>query len=368
MNIITIYTKPIKGGCFARLCKMITALATEKNKVHYLSTVEFPLRQPNIIFHKVPLVFEQKCLFYPQFFLFSLFLLPFLMLRHKIDCMVVFGTQYTLTGFFGKILLHVKIITFLRGDWVSELRAKKKPELFILWIMIIEKVALMISSKIISVNEDLTKKYILRYGKFRIGILTNNIDTSKFYPRQSKESIYKEFFLPNDTFLVGFIGTFDKIKRIDLLIQAFKKLSSSNTKLLLIGEGIEVKSLKNMVMELHLENTVIFTGWRDDIPDILSAIDLLILPSDYEGCPGIILESLGCDTPVIGSDVGGISEILCYPELLFESGDRDALSEKIISYSQNEQLYNHIRDLCQIRKNFFIFDWNFEINKIIKEN
>jgi glycosyltransferase involved in cell wall biosynthesis len=367
MKIITIYAKPIQGGYFSRLCKMITALATEKNEVHYLSTVEFPLRHPKIIFHKVPIVFVHKRFFYPQFFLFSSILLPFIMLRYKIDCMVVFGTVYTLTGFFGKILLHVRIFTFIRGDWISELRAKKKPELFIFLITIIEKMALRLSSNIISVNEDLKKKYILRYGKFAIEVFPNNIDTTIFYPRKTKEKIYAEFTLQNNIFLIGYIGTFNRIKRVDLLIHAFQMVSSSHTKLLLVGEGAERDFLEKLVAELHMEKSIFFSGWRNDVPDLLSAMDLLILPSDYEGCPGIILESLGCETPCIGSDVGGISELLLYQDLLFQPSNADHLAQKIKLILSDPDYYEKIKKMCLSRKDQLSFNWDKMINTYLVE-
>lgn len=367
MKIITIYAKPTPGGCFSRLCKMIIALAKDKNEVHYLSTVEFPINHPKVHFHKVPLIFKQKNLLYPQFFLFSLFLSYRVIIREKIDLIIVFGTIYALTGLIGKLLNKIQIIIFIRGDLISELHAKKQSKMVIWFIIIIEKIALKLSDNVISVSEDLKNKYLSRYCLKQVDVIINNIDTSIDYPRSSKDRIFSEFSLKENNFLIGYVGTFDKIKNIDHLIHAFKQISIPNTTLLLVGDGVEMDSLKQLVSTLDIQKKVIFSGWRNDIPDVLSALDLMVLPSDYEGCPGIILECLGCQTPCIGSDVGGISELLGYSELLFQSSDIDELSYKIQFMIENPDHYDKIKQLCSNRKEQLSFNWDKIINTYLEK-
>ena len=81
------------------------------------------------------------------------------------------------------------------------------------------------------------------------------------------------------------------------------------------------------------------------------------MPSLSEGRPNVVLEALGVGTPVIGSDVDGIAEVLSYKKLLFNLNDVDAMSDKIVdavSSRENCQVY---KKLCIGRREKFIFDW-----------
>ena len=366
MKILTIYQTNEGSGCFKRLCDMINATLSNGLEVHYISTAEFPLHHQNLYFHKLPRIFKQKILFSLYFLFFSSLYIVYLTIKHKLDSFVVFGSSYTFSCSLAKLIFKTPLITFIHGNWIQEL-SFNYPKSFIKLAFYIEKIGLLQSDKIYTVSYDLKDKLIKRYNiNKEIEVLYNNIDIIRFFKRETKLLITTEFNISADTFIIGFVGPMNPIKKIDVLIKAYANIAHDKCKLMIIGSGQEEKNLKKLVNKLGLSDHIIFTGWRDDIPELISALDLLVLSSEYEGCPMVLLESLGCGTPCIGSNVGGICEILKYNELLFATLNINALSNKLEQIINDKNYYNRIKTLCFDRKNNFVFNWDEEVTKIIK--
>jgi glycosyltransferase involved in cell wall biosynthesis len=80
--------------------------------------------------------------------------------------------------------------------------------------------------------------------------------------------------------------------------------------LLIVGDGPERGRLEALVKQLGLEDTVLLTGARTDVPDVLAALNVAVLSSDYEGIPLSILEFMDAGKPIVATDVGGIPEVI----------------------------------------------------------
>lgn len=103
--------------------------------------------------------------------------------------------------------------------------------------------------------------------------------------------------------------------------------------LLLVGSGSEEAALRAQVAELGLTDSVVFAGMRSDIPEILRASRMTLLPSIYgENLPTVLMEAGGCARPVIASDVGGISDIVADREtgLLVRPGDAAGIADAVV--------------------------------------
>lgn len=142
-------------------------------------------------------------------------------------------------------------------------------------------------------------------SKGNVHILHNGINLEVFhYSDDARKNIRNEFGIPEDEFVVGHVGRFNKQKNHFFLIEVFEELKKSkpNAKLLLVGEG----ELKSEVMQClatkKLIDSVIFAGVRSDIPDMLSAMDVFLFPSLYEGMPNTIIEAQAVGLPCIISD------------------------------------------------------------------
>ena len=80
--------------------------------------------------------------------------------------------------------------------------------------------------------------------------------------------------------------------------------------LLLVGDGPQRQELEALTRKLKLDQRIRFSGWRRDVPSILKASEMLLLPSRWEGMPNVVLEAMACRLPVVAMDVEGVGELL----------------------------------------------------------
>ncbi|WP_432645480.1 glycosyltransferase family 4 protein [Methanobrevibacter sp.] len=140
----------------------------------------------------------------------------------------------------------------------------------------------------------------------KIKLSWNSVDVNK-YSSKTNYSFKKENGL-EDKPIVLFVGNLIKRKNVDSLLEA-KKVSQSDYYLVIVGDGPQFKKLNKKVEEENIHD-VIFTGSRNDVENIIPSCDVLILPSFSESFGLVLIEALACGKPVIGSDVGGITEII----------------------------------------------------------
>ncbi len=134
----------------------------------------------------------------------------------------------------------------------------------------------------------------------------NSVDINKFSAK-TNDSFKKEYKL-EDKPIVLFVGNLIKRKNVESLIEA-KKVSQSDYYLVIVGDGPQFKKLSKKVEDENIHD-VIFTGSRNDVENIIPSCDVLVLPSYSESFGLVLIEALACGKPVIGSDVGGITEII----------------------------------------------------------
>ena len=134
----------------------------------------------------------------------------------------------------------------------------------------------------------------------------NSVDIDKF-SNKGDDSFKREYNL-TDKPVVLFVGNLIKRKNVDSLLEA-KKIANSDYYLVVVGDGPLFKKLKKKVEDENIRD-VIFTGARNDVENIIPSCDLLVLPSFSESFGLVLIEALACGKPVIGSNVGGITEII----------------------------------------------------------
>jgi glycosyltransferase involved in cell wall biosynthesis/2-polyprenyl-3-methyl-5-hydroxy-6-metoxy-1,4-benzoquinol methylase len=153
-------------------------------------------------------------------------------------------------------------------------------------------------------------------------------------PQQLREKI-----LPGQTneFWFGTLGRLSAVKNQECLIRAFARVAADDdrVRLLLAGRGELEEHLKNLAQEMGVSERVTFLGFRRDVPQILNALDVFLLPSLREGLPLSLLEAMAAGRPVIASRVGGIPEIFDATEMgcLVEPASLDDLAAAMLSLS-----------------------------------
>lgn len=180
--------------------------------------------------------------------------------------------------------------------------------------------------------------------KGKVKILKNAIDIDQYrFSREKREKFREEFFLKNET-VFGNIGRLSRQKNQQFLIKIFSKLRKEipNSKLVLVGEGEQKHQIKKLIKAYKLEDDVILLPSRDDISTILSGIDLLIMPSLYEGLPVIGVEALSSGLKCIFSDT--ISKEFFCPKSFYLNLEKSSYdwSEKIKKVIKQQNDRNEI--------------------------
>ena len=159
------------------------------------------------------------------------------------------------------------------------------------------------------------------FGDRDFKIIKNGRDVNRYaFAPQIREEIRKQLGLTDDTIAVGHVGNFNEQKNHVYLIKSFKRLQYKvpNSKLFLAGYGHCEPEIHSLVKELNLESKVVFLGLINNVPDILQAMDVMVLPSLYEGLPLVVVEWQMASLPCLISDT--ITDECVYTDLVkFES-------------------------------------------------
>jgi len=166
----------------------------------------------------------------------------------------------------------------------------------------------------IAVSESNKKTGQLYLKGFEATVINNGIDLSRFCSDEVHSSVREELNISNNKFLVCFIARFTKQKQPLLMIQGFSELLQKNSEvhLLMVGEGELLEEAKQQVKKLEIENAVTFQPFRKDVPELLKASDVYVLPSLWEGLPIGLLEAMAMEKPVIASNVDGTKELILH--------------------------------------------------------
>ncbi|MDH3258792.1 MAG: glycosyltransferase, partial [Deltaproteobacteria bacterium] len=204
------------------------------------------------------------------------------------------------------------------------------------------------TERIIAVSE-MVKNYVIArdwIGSRKVEVIHNGIDLSRFSSRLSKTIAREKLGIPTDCFLLGIVGRLSEQKGHIHLIHAMPavKESIAEVRLLIVGPGPLEASLRKEVESLALGETVLFLGSRRDIPDILAALDVFVMPSLWEGLPVALLEAMSFSLPAVVSEVGGVAEIIENGENGFMVPPRDGtvLSRTIMELYKNDCLRRHL--------------------------
>lgn len=169
-----------------------------------------------------------------------------------------------------------------------------------------------------------------------ISLIHSAVDLNKFDPTKTPCGEFRrEFEIGQEEKVVGMVANVVPYKGPqDLLKAAYKILSKrDDVRFLVVGEGDDVffEELKKQVREKGLSSKIIFTGIRDDIPQLLADIDVFCLPTHKEGLGTAILEAMAIERPVVATRVGGIPDSVedGVTGYLVEPGDSDNLARKI---------------------------------------
>jgi len=240
-------------------------------------------------------------------------------------------------SFFASKMKRRKIIITPHNTWNFIERSWS----YILYYHTLWKWIVKHASAVIALNpEEVKTLQKLKVKQEKIQIIPNAIDSTKFRPINS-DIIRQKYGLEGTIIL--FVGSSSLHKGVHILFKSVTNILKSYSNLYLIFVGkVHANDIINFVKEYKINNNVLFLGHisPDEMPYFYSSADIFVLPSFSEGMPTALLEAMACGLPSIGTNVGGIKEVIedMKTGILVDPGNSDQLAEKIKLLLSDENL------------------------------
>jgi sugar transferase (PEP-CTERM/EpsH1 system associated) len=179
----------------------------------------------------------------------------------------------------------------------------------------------------------------------RIRLICNGVDTERFRPAVTRAKALPPGFAGEDSLIIGTVGRLEPVKDQLTLVKAFVELvrrspEGGRLRLVLVGEGSLRAAIEALLAETGLAQQVWLAGARDDVPALMAALDLFVLPSLAEGISNTILEAMACGLPVVATRVGGNAELVEEGRtgFLVARGDPTAMATALAGYVHDSGL------------------------------
>lgn len=248
--------------------------------------------------------------------------------REKVEIIHTHNTQPLIDGTIARMLSGVKRI--VHTDHGRVFPDKKR-------YMVAERFASNFVSKFVAVSQSTADK-LIKFEKIpphKITVIENGIDELKYQDQAVLAETKSSFGLMGEGPVIGFISRLSPEKGGAVLLDAMPLVLRAfpEAQLVIAGEGPQRESLMAQVEKLGLERNICWLGPRRDVPAILKAIDLYVLPSISEGLPMGLLEAIAAGSPVVATNVGGVPSVIKdkFNGELVPKGDTVALSQRIVS-------------------------------------
>jgi glycosyltransferase involved in cell wall biosynthesis len=199
-------------------------------------------------------------------------------------------------------------------------------------------------SMMVAVSEDLKRFLTQRVAIHpdNIRIVHNGIDLHRYTVSDRYNTVCKELGINGSQPVIGTVGNLYAVKGQAYLLRACAAVARAfpDFVLLVAGRGEQLGSLEEEARSLGIGGNVKFLGFREDVPSLLQAMDVFVLPSVSEGLPLSILEAMALRKPVVASNVGGIPEVVKdgVTGYLVPPKDPEALAEKILLLLHHPQI------------------------------
>jgi glycosyltransferase involved in cell wall biosynthesis len=169
------------------------------------------------------------------------------------------------------------------------------------------------ADRVIAVSKQIARKLKLaRIDSQKICLIENGVSLDRFQKKIASDSMRESLGIKKDVPVVGTVGALTEekghlylLKAIPMVVQKFQEAI-----FLFVGDGSERPGLEKEASCLGIKDNVIFAGMRNDIPEILSILDVFVLPSLNEGLPMALLEAQAARIPVVATRVGAIPDVL----------------------------------------------------------
>jgi N-acetyl-alpha-D-glucosaminyl L-malate synthase BshA len=333
---IGIVCYPTYGGSGVVATELGKALAARGHQIHFISYA-MPMRLDgylgNVFYHEVEMAS------YPlfEFPLYTPALASKIVEVAKFEKLDLIHAHYAIphaiSAYLAREILGgaLKVITTLHGTDITLVGLEPS-------FLPVMKFSIEQSDGVTAVSRFLREKTTTNYGINKdIRVIPNFVDTEK-YRKSDSDDIRCRFAPPGEKVLIH-VSNFRAVKRVADVIRIFHEIRKKvPAHLLLVGDGPDRSACEILTRELKLQDHVRFLGKQLELVPILSASDLMLMPSQSESFGLSALEAMACEVPVISSSVGGLPELQVHGETgyIAEIGDVERMAKYAVELLQND--------------------------------
>ena len=338
---ITCY--PTVGGSGVVATELGKMLAEKGHEIHFISSsMPFRLKKMyhNIYYHQVE-VNQYSVFQYPPYDIALASKMAEVIKRENLDLLHVhYAIPHAVCAILAKQMSKrdVKIVTTLHGTDITVLGYDASLSDAI-------RFGIEESDAVTAVSHSLiAETYDLIHPNKKIEPVYNFIDERVFHKVPSNH-LKQEYGISANEKVVIHVSNFRSVKRVPDVVKAFSMMVEKvPAKLLLVGDGPDISIVSKLVDQLKIGEHVLFLGKQDNLEELYSFSDLMLLLSEKESFGLVALEALACGVPCIGTNVGGIPEVILDGEngYVCELGNINEIAEKGIHLLSNENLHQAV--------------------------
>lgn len=342
IKVLHVHTLPVISGSGINTLLTMTGLNKNKYSVEFACSPGGPLVEEaiksGITFRPIKHLVQPVSIYRD---LLGLLELISLLRKYKYD---IIHTHNSKAGFVGRLAAKIAgvpvIVHTIHGFSFHEFERPPRRALF----LFLERFAALFADKLITISGPL-KDWGLSSGigkPWQYITIYSGIEISKFNVNIDKEGLKRNLGISPGELVIGVVSKLWEGKGHRNILEATREVLKEfpNLKLLIVGDGYLKPNLVELKKQLNIDEKVIFTGFRKDIPELTSLFDVAILASFFEGMGRVLLEAMVLEKPVIGTRVGGIVDVVDEGKtgLLVPPNDSAALAVAMTTLLRNQEL------------------------------
>ncbi|WP_338451815.1 N-acetyl-alpha-D-glucosaminyl L-malate synthase BshA [Niallia oryzisoli] len=358
---ITCY--PTVGGSGVIATELGKMLAEKGHSIHFISSsLPFRLKKMyhNIYYHQVE-VNQYSVFQYPPYDIALASKMAEVIKREKLDLLHVhYAIPHAVCAILAKQMSgrDIKIVTTLHGTDITVLGYDASLTDAIRFGIEESDAVTAVSHSLITETYDLVKpnKKILPVYNF--------ID-ERVYHKIPTCHLKEEYEINAHEKVVIHVSNFRSVKRVPDVVRAFAKMAAQiPAKLLLVGDGPEFSKVSQLVEKLEIQDHVLFLGKQDNLEELYSISDLMLLLSEKESFGLVALEAMACGVPCIGTNIGGIPEVIQdgVNGFLCDLGDIEQVAGKAVQLLTDEERHRQFS-----QQSIQIVNEQFRAEKIVEQ-
>jgi N-acetyl-alpha-D-glucosaminyl L-malate synthase BshA len=343
---ITCY--PTYGGSGVVATELGIELANRGHDIHFISYAQpFRLsgREERIHFHEVP-VSNYPLFEFPPYSLALATRMSEVAEYYDLDLLHVhYAIPHSVSAMLARQMLarngrRLPFVTTLHGTDITLVGADRA-------YLPITRYAIDESDGVTSISDYLRRMTVETFATTRpIEVITNFVNCDVYLRDPETSKIVRAQYAEPDEAVLVHLSNFRPVKRIQDVIRIFAGVAKEMpARLLMVGDGPERSSAEWLAKSLNISDRVAFLGKHDQVNQLLPAADLMLMPSEMESFGLAALEAMACEVPTIGTNVGGVPELIHdgVTGLLFPVGDVDGMSAAAVALLQDR---NRLKEMA----------------------